>query len=276
MPNRLSEFLVVTDVDGTLLRAGQPTPERNLKAVKDFREAGGNFTICTGRGLHAARKVIEEFGIDIPSIHCNGTLIYNFSTGEIIKQVFIDPVAREWARIFLKEFPTMGMEYVVGHEIWTSRLNPQIQDHIDKFCTAFTMMPLEDAPDGRDKLLFADEPEVIDRAFAFAEEIMRKDPRFDTLDFTRSSPIYFELIPQGINKGAALLELADSMGISYNNTVAAGDFYNDLPLLDTAAITAVVAGAPDDLKAKATYVVSECMEGGVADLLYLLIDQYAD
>ncbi len=275
MDTALSDLLVVSDVDGTLLKAGLPLPQKNIDAVAEFIARGGNFTICTGRGLHAAKKVVDSFGIRIPSIHCNGGIIYDFSAGRTLKETFVVPAARKATQAILDAFPSMGIELVVGNEIWTPKLNRAIQDHLDSFGLSYTMMPLRDASDGWNKVLFADEPEVVDSVIAYVQDNIRPDPEYAELDFVRTSPYYYELIPNGINKGAALLELADIMGIARENTVAVGDFYNDLPLLETAAISAVVSEAPEQLKSRADYVVAGCLDGGVAELLHILMDKYS-
>ena len=49
MSKQISDFLVVSDMDGTLLRAGIGLPQQNVDAVRAFSEAGGHFTVATGR-----------------------------------------------------------------------------------------------------------------------------------------------------------------------------------------------------------------------------------
>ncbi|NLA86727.1 MAG: HAD hydrolase family protein, partial [Clostridiales bacterium] len=49
--------------------------------------------------------------------------------------------------------------------------------------------------------------------------------------------------------------------------MAIGDYYNDLELIETAAVGAVPAGAPDDLKQCADLVVCSCENGAVADFI---------
>lgn len=275
MAPKLSDFLVVSDIDGTLLRAGLPFPQKNIDTVKEFISKGGNFTICTGRGIHASRKIVERFGINIPSVHCNGGVIYDIPNERTLSELIVAPVARKATEIILDAFPSSGIELIVGDEIWAPKINKAIQNHLDSFELDYTVMPLADARDGWHKVLFADTVEVIDEMIEFVESTIKPDPMFAAIDFARTSPIYYELIPVGVNKGKAMLQLADIMGIDHANTVAIGDFYNDLPLLETAGITAVVGNAPGDLKAKADYVVAECLDGGVAELLHILMDKYS-
>ena len=58
----------------------------------------------------------------------------------------------------------------------------------------------------------------------------------------------------GINKGTALLELAEQMGLSPADFLAIGDSVNDIQMLKTAGIGITVANAHPDTKEAAQYV----------------------
>ena len=58
----------------------------------------------------------------------------------------------------------------------------------------------------------------------------------------------------GINKGTALVELAETMGLSPADFLAIGDSVNDIAMLKTAGIGITVANAHPDTKAAAQYV----------------------
>ena len=72
MIESLSDILIVTDVDGTLLRAEQGISAQNLEAIKRFTEKGGHFTVSTGRAIDVAMELLKDIPINVPSIHING------------------------------------------------------------------------------------------------------------------------------------------------------------------------------------------------------------
>ena len=45
----LSDYLLISDIDGTLVNTKKEIPPRNIEAIAHFREMGGRFTIATGR-----------------------------------------------------------------------------------------------------------------------------------------------------------------------------------------------------------------------------------
>jgi hydroxymethylpyrimidine pyrophosphatase-like HAD family hydrolase len=74
------------------------------------------------------------------------------------------------------------------------------------------------------------------------------------VDFTHS----------GVNKAAATLELSQMIGVDAGSMVAAGDSYNDMPLLQVCGLGIAMGNAPDELKAIADYVAPPVEEDGLA------------
>jgi hydroxymethylpyrimidine pyrophosphatase-like HAD family hydrolase len=80
------------------------------------------------------------------------------------------------------------------------------------------------------------------------------------------------LVPPGASKGAGLLNLFRSEGLSPRNLLAFGDAENDCSLLQVAEVKVVVANAVEDLKEIADYVTPEAGPPGVTTFIehYLL------
>ena len=49
--------------------------------------------------------------------------------------------------------------------------------------------------------------------------------------------------------------------------IAIGDFYNDVPMLRAAGISATVGDANDDIKELVDFVGGRCLDGAVADFI---------
>ena len=60
-----------------------------------------------------------------------------------------------------------------------------------------------------------------------------------------------DILPAGCSKGSALLRLAASRGLTAAQTMAIGDNWNDLPMLEVAGYAVLMGNAPEDLKALA-------------------------
>ena len=59
----------------------------------------------------------------------------------------------------------------------------------------------------------------------------------------RSAPMFFECLPEGIDKAAGYKQLIKAIGAEDRFTVAAGDFMNDLAMIQSADLGAAVASA---------------------------------
>jgi hydroxymethylpyrimidine pyrophosphatase-like HAD family hydrolase len=80
------------------------------------------------------------------------------------------------------------------------------------------------------------------------------------------------LMPPGVSKGAGLLNLLKSEGLSPRNVLAFGDAENDLSLLQAAEVKVAVANAVEHIKALADFVTVEAGAVGVTRFIerYLL------
>jgi hypothetical protein len=80
------------------------------------------------------------------------------------------------------------------------------------------------------------------------------------------------VMPPGVSKGAGLLNILKSEGLSPRNTLALGDAENDVSLLQAAEIKVAVANSVENLKAMADYVTAEAGPTGVTRFIerYLL------
>ena len=77
-----SDWLIVSDIDGTLNTKSMKLPENNKIAVNEFVNNGGNFTLCSGRNLQSLSIHYKKLGIDTPAIFLNGAGIYDFKNNK--------------------------------------------------------------------------------------------------------------------------------------------------------------------------------------------------
>jgi hydroxymethylpyrimidine pyrophosphatase-like HAD family hydrolase len=72
-----------------------------------------------------------------------------------------------------------------------------------------------------------------------------------------------------VTKGSAVRWIAEREGIALADTVCVGDWVNDIPMFEVAGRSFAMGQAPDEVKSKATDVLSETAEtgGGVASAI---------
>ena len=82
-----------------------------------------------------------------------------------------------------------------------------------------------------------------------------------------SLPTYLEMTIPSADKGTALRFLAGRLGVPQEQTVAAGDGRNDVPMLEWAGLGVAVEGSPPEVLAAAGRVIGKPGTGGLAGLL---------
>jgi hydroxymethylpyrimidine pyrophosphatase-like HAD family hydrolase len=98
-------------------------------------------------------------------------------------------------------------------------------------------------------------------------------PRFaGRLFVSKSLPHFLEFAHPDVSKGSGLAFVAERLGFTAAETVAAGDGENDRELLDWAGYGVAVANAHADILARADLVVPSVWDEGVADLLDAFVD----
>ncbi|WP_026487423.1 Cof-type HAD-IIB family hydrolase [Caldanaerobius polysaccharolyticus] len=258
--------MVIADIDGTLVDDNRMITPVTKKAVMEFREKGGIFTIATGRGIDSASPFIQELHIDVPVILFNGCMIYHPQTGKIMYSEFLPPdvykiAAKLWKT---KDYPVEMLAFSI-HGIYVYKITELIRlfmdiDHV--YCRE-----VENIEDVKDivKVLFLGDAEV-------SKELVKRLGNYtDNFTCVQSDRLFIELLPQGVTKGSTLIKLCRILGIDLKEVVAIGDQDNDREMICNAGCGVAMGNADDDLKACAKYVTSTNMENGVAEVLQRVI-----
>ena len=90
---------------------------------------------------------------------------------------------------------------------------------------------------------------------------------------TASNARDFEIVPEGVDKGKALAELAAQYGITLEECAAVGDSDNDMAMLKAAGLPIAMGNASAAVKAAAKRVVASNAEDGVAQAILLCLNK---
>lgn len=258
-------ILLVSDVDGTLVTNKGVIPERNIAAIDRFIEKGGRFVFATGRSVMGTLKFAARVPLNAPYIVYNGGGIYDYQTKTMLWNKYLAPSSVQIIKEVKSLFPDVGIEVYSGQHVYTVNENEHTKAHVVFGGLQDYQKTVEGIPENLNKILLCCDS---DRLKEVAAHLDKFDHHGCTYVF--SGPIYFEVLPEGVSKGETVKILADMLSISHDKIMGIGDYYNDLELIKTAAIGAVPANAPDDLKRIADVVVGPCENGAVADFIEYL------
>ena len=225
-----------TDLDGTLLNDKSEISEGNRSAVEKLREAGHHIVLTTGRPLASAIKQANVLGLTGKGcflIAFNGGVLYDLEKQSVIDRTVMP------LRLVFEIFDQANRRKIHIQTYSESKVlvEPRCANPIaDKYCKRLRM-EYEIIPDVR---TLTRDPEKILLIDTKSRDVLNKfiedmAPRYQSeLDFFYSSLELLEIVPKGVNKGTAILKASEYLGINPENTVAAGDEANDIPMLKAA------------------------------------------
>ena len=255
--------LVAIDMDGTLLpTVGQGISPRSARALRAAQQAGITVAIATGRRVAYTAPLLEGLGLraDTPLIASNGAVTRTLG-GEALDRCQLDArVARRLcgllrpfgAVVFTFDKPGRGevvledLEQAHGRiALWVEANHNAIE----------VVKPLEQALiDGEDPIqgMVAG---GIDR-MRMAEKAIKASEWAAVCDCMRTEyPArdlsILDLVAPGVSKGWALERLAAGLGVDRKETMAIGDNWNDVDMLEWAGQGVVMGNASRELRTMA-------------------------
>ena len=269
MIESISDILIITDVDGTLLREKYGISEENLEAIKRFTDKGGHFTVSTGRAIDVAMPLLDKIPINVPSVHINGGYFYDWQTKEIIEPNYISRYARFAVKKIKEKFDCCDCHFASTDSVNLLTSGNYLKKYIPEREFHFFDGDFEDIPENVYKYIVCCDPENMEEIRKFANSVFGKDVKV-----IQSSPFFLEILPPQNSKGKSLKRLCEMVGIPLENSVAVGDYENDSDMIIAAGIGAAVENAQESLKEKADLILPCCEENAIAHLIEFLEEMY--
>lgn len=266
--------IIALDLDGTLLTSDKTLSEGNREALRRAAEAGIEIVPTTGRFYGAMPAAVRELPFIHYSININGANLLDVARNESIGGAVI-PLSL--ALEIMKFLDSQDVIYDCYMDNW-GYMTRTMQENCEQYCfdVHFRKMiyelrkPVKELKaylrrkkhDVQKILLFAKTQELHDELW---EELPK---RFPDIVVSSSIPNNIEINHKDANKGKALLDLAEYLGCTREQTLACGDAVNDLPMVREAGIGVCMANGDDRVKAVARYVSGTNDEDGVAEAIY--------
>ena len=266
----ISDLLLISDMDGTLLTHEKQISKENLEAIRRFEKAGGHFTIATGRSAASVFRFIDLLQLQLPAIIHNGAQIYDFSTRRGLWDAYLPEESRDYVRQAIQKYPSVGVEVVAGEQIYVVNSNLYTEQHFAREKIPFVVCDLDDTPQNWYKVLFAMDAELMPEFSMYM-----RGKNYPGISFVQSWIHYFEMLPGHASKGQALRKLSGLTRIPLQNIVAVGDCYNDLDMLQMAGVGAAVGNAAAEVLNAADVVLRTNEEHAIAEIINMIFEEDA-
>lgn len=287
--------LVALDLDGTLLDSQSQISPRTRQAIADAVGRGVIVLPCTGRPLASLPPLVAQLPGIRYAITTNGAAVWDMGTDPLgaVYSRYADAARRQThqpIRLLHRPMPpetareafALYQEYhgplsifsdgcayldAPGMELFQARKNRHLSTEARQ------------PDDGRTHVV-RDLDEWMSR---HAHEVEKFCMFFDSIEIAQAALVRFRAFPgieavqgapdnvevtaAGVDKGTALLALADRLGIPREATLAIGDSDNDRAMLARAGVAAVMANALPEIRALGDIVSTRDNDhDGVAEL----------
>lgn len=259
-----SPKLIAFDVDGTLIGPELQISERVREAIARMQRAGIAGCLVTGRMYRATVPFARELGFETPLICYQGAAIIDPVSDEILAHTALpNEVVRDLIAAAARD--RMHLQLYRNDEYYCEARNA----YSDLYASLSMTQPVI-VPSLREAFAYSPSTKAIviseaPTAAWYAEQLAELLKGRATV--TRSLPEFVEIFDRAVDKGAALRFVAGRLGIEMRETVAIGDSWNDVPLLEAAGFAIAMGSAPDEVKAVCDAVVGDFAHDGVAQAI---------
>lgn len=265
--------LILTDLDGTLLRNDKSLSPANRAALERAAAQGAQVVMATGRFFGGIPQELRDMPFLRYFILMNGAKVYDRQEDKVLYRAEIDLETAE--RVFDLFEPLDATVDCYQNDrglmdrTYYDRLDYYIPDPVSRALTLRSRTPVdhfrETVRTGGNTV------QKIQGFFHHLElrpQVMERLRReFPELVLSISIAHNLEINAPDATKGAALLALCRALSIDPAETVAFGDGTNDVTMLEQAGVGVAMANASPETLAAADLVALSNQEDGVAKVL---------
>jgi hypothetical protein len=255
--------LAAIDMDGTLLPTfAQAISRRAAQALKAAQEAGITVAIATGRRTAYTAPLLEGLGLraDTPLITSNGAVTRTLG-GEPIDRCELEARVARGLCGLLREFGVVvfsfdrpGRRELVLEEL--EQAHGRIALWVEANRDAIEVVkPLERAfADGENPIqgmVTGGLSKMRDAEKALKASVWSGCCECIRTEYPARDLSILDILPPGVSKGWALMRLAGRLGVDRKETMAIGDNWNDVDMLEWAGQGVMMGNAAIELRTMA-------------------------
>lgn len=261
--------LVAADMDGTLLDANKDIHDDFWPMIHQLHERGILFCPASGRQYYNLLELFDDIADEVVFIAENGTLVMHQG-----REISSTCIPLEYARetiVALRELAASGADIGVvlcgKRSAYIERVDQPFREQVDLY------YPRLETPEN----LLAVEDDILKVAvydFVSSEQVTYPTMRQfeDRLQVVVSGEHWLDIMSQEANKGVGIRAIQKSLGITPEQTMAFGDFLNDLEMMDAAYHSYAMSNAHPELAARARFTAPANTENGVVRTVADVLD----
>ncbi len=261
--------LIVSDLDGTLLRSDKSLPPKIFPLIARMREKGILFAPCSGRQYESLRRLFEPVQNDVLFVCENGGAV--FYRNQLLLAEYLPPDAVEKVVLAMRRLPQCETLLCAPDCAYYERKIIPFSENVKRYYPQNELV---------DDLLKVAREKKICKIALYAEsgaaeagvesylngavpELLTKISGFDWCDTTGRET----------NKSVAIDRLCRKLGFLREECMAFGDHMNDLEMLQYCGHSFITANAFGKLKEYGFTVIASNDEEGVLKKIEELLNE---
>ena len=261
--------LIALDMDGTTFNSRKEITNRTRRTIAEAVERGIQVFPATGR----PKSYLPQEIMSIPGVHyastSNGASIIDMNKEAPLYEDLIPAERMPDIIRRIKDLPVIIELFYKGACYCDRSTLPVIEQILQERPSVQNGQAPEIYEDGIFDRLLQDPFPVEKVHLIFSDLKIRKEimdfyQKENILDVTSAFAENLELTSKTATKSNALLRLAGILGISQEETMAIGDSFNDLDMLEAAGISVAMGKAEPEIKETADLITKTNDEDGVA------------
>jgi len=258
--------LVVTDMDGTLLNNNHEVSPLFFELFKELQKHTIIFVVATGRPLYSVLDKLKSIKDDIIIVAENGGLAIK-NNSILLSTPFKKDNLNDINQL-LETITEANTVYCTQNKAYTASKSKKLLDLLNEYYSNYKAINSID--------------EIKDPIYKVAiyHEISSEKHLYPHLKHLEanfkvkvSANHWVDISENDANKGHAIQLIQNLYGISKEQTMAFGDYNNDIEMLENAYFSYAMENAHSIVKNTARYITSSNTNFGVESILKLLIKE---
>ncbi len=258
--------LVVTDMDGTLLNSNHEVSSRFFELYEALKKRNITFVAASGRQYHSIVDKLDRIKNEIIVIAENGALVKQHE-----EELLVTPLQHSLRNELLSEIQYIDGAHAMLCGKYISYFDGQSVAFLDQLKEYYSSYEVQESFDSvTDEIL----------KIAVYHPISAEDyiyPAMESFDgkikVKVSGKNWVDLNHANANKGFALQNVIERLGLSADNVLAFGDYNNDVEMLALTKNSVAMQNAHPNVLEVANYTTTSNDNFGVERVLEKLLEQ---
>ena len=249
--------LIASDMDGSLLDENKKLPKEFFDTLNRLKEKGVAFVVASGRSFVTLYQDFRPNSDSLDYICDNGAFVVvnsGITNIDVIKRESLHALLTACSKIQNSQIILCGVKGTYHLNIG-KEFNNNIRSY---YINVKIVESLFDVYDDIFKIAICDLNGPENNSYKILKEQFGND-----LELQISGSVWMDIMNKGVSKGVALKKIQQNLGVTFEETMAFGDFYNDIELLKNAKYSFVMTNANEDMFQYGNYRAKSNAEHGV-------------